>query len=153
MQLNTVVLPAPFGPMSAVMSPRPAWNERSLTATRPPKRMVRCCTSRTGSFVQRIASGDWVMDAEVAISRAPPSGTNPQLAGTGRTSAVPLLHEGARDGLALLEDHGGLPLRDQAARTPDHQGDHAEAEQEEAVLVGVEALAEDRREEAEVAQH
>jgi hypothetical protein len=32
MQLNTVVLPAPFGPIRAVMAPRPASKERSCTA-------------------------------------------------------------------------------------------------------------------------
>jgi hypothetical protein len=42
MQLNTVVLPAPFGPIRAVMSPRPAWNDKSFTATNPPNRIVRC---------------------------------------------------------------------------------------------------------------
>src|SRR6266581_5218775 len=48
MQLNTVVLPAPFGPIKAVMSPRPAVNDRSLTARRPPKRMVRWSTRNNG---------------------------------------------------------------------------------------------------------
>jgi hypothetical protein len=49
MQLNTVVLPAPLGPISAVISPRTAVKERSSTATRPPKRMVRCSTRSTMS--------------------------------------------------------------------------------------------------------
>src|SRR6185295_310285 len=49
MQLNTVVLPAPFGPISAVMAPRAAEKERSSTATSPPKRMDRCSTRSTGA--------------------------------------------------------------------------------------------------------
>src|SRR5262249_56675232 len=52
MQLNTVVLPAPLGPISAVMSPRRAANEKSLIATRPPKRMLRCSTRSTGATLE-----------------------------------------------------------------------------------------------------
>jgi hypothetical protein len=57
MQLNTVVLPAPFGPISAVMAPRAAVNERSFTATRPPKRIVRCSTASNGSAGAPISRG------------------------------------------------------------------------------------------------
>jgi hypothetical protein len=39
MQLNTVVLPAPFGPMIAVISRGRAPKETSSTASRPPKRI------------------------------------------------------------------------------------------------------------------
>src|SRR5262249_38846591 len=56
MQLNTVVLPAPFGPISAVMSPRRAVKERSLIATRPPKRMLRCSTLRIGATFESAAA-------------------------------------------------------------------------------------------------
>src|SRR6516164_7355780 len=49
MQLNTVVLPAPFGPMRAVISPRRALNESSLIASRPPKRMVNRSTRSTAA--------------------------------------------------------------------------------------------------------
>ena len=38
MSANSVVLPAPLGPISAVMRPASAVNEASLTARRPPKR-------------------------------------------------------------------------------------------------------------------
>src|SRR6478736_2118748 len=48
-QLNTVVLPAPLGPISAVISPRPAAKEKLLMATSPPKRMLRCSTRRMGT--------------------------------------------------------------------------------------------------------
>src|SRR5262245_17292937 len=57
MQLNTVVLPAPFGPISAVMSPRRAVKERSLIATRPPKRMLRCSTLRIGATLESAGAG------------------------------------------------------------------------------------------------
>src|SRR6516225_2620872 len=36
---NSVVLPAPFGPISAVMRPASAVNDAPLTARRPPKRI------------------------------------------------------------------------------------------------------------------
>ena len=45
MQLKTVVLPAPFGPINAVILWRSAVNERPLTATTPPKRMVEAADS------------------------------------------------------------------------------------------------------------
>jgi hypothetical protein len=49
MQLNTVVLPAPFGPISAVILRRSALKDRSLTATMPPKRIDSRSTDRMGS--------------------------------------------------------------------------------------------------------
>src|SRR6187455_602588 len=38
MMANSVVLPAPFGPISAVMRPASAVNDAALTASNPPKR-------------------------------------------------------------------------------------------------------------------
>src|SRR5262245_63441556 len=43
---NSVVLPAPFGPISAVMQPAWALNDTSLTASRPPKRFDTRSTCR-----------------------------------------------------------------------------------------------------------
>src|SRR5262245_60734315 len=40
MQLNTLVLPAPFGPISASSSPRSTESETPSSTTRPPKRSV-----------------------------------------------------------------------------------------------------------------
>src|SRR5690554_994741 len=40
-RLRVVVLPAPFGPMMAKISPSWTSNDRSLTAARPPKRRPR----------------------------------------------------------------------------------------------------------------
>src|ERR1700694_519226 len=41
MQLSTLVLPAPFGPMSANSSPFSTASETSSSTVRPPKRSVR----------------------------------------------------------------------------------------------------------------
>src|SRR6185295_2787064 len=57
MQLNTVVLPAPFGPISAVISPRPAVNEKLLMATSPPNLMLRCSTRRMGTGPEASVAG------------------------------------------------------------------------------------------------
>src|SRR5262245_45017769 len=46
---NSVVLPAPLGPSSAVMRPRSAENEAPSTASRPPKRFETFSTCSRGS--------------------------------------------------------------------------------------------------------
>jgi len=55
MQLNTVVLPAPLGPISAVISPRLAWKDRSPMATSPPNFIDRCSTLRIVSVMDGLA--------------------------------------------------------------------------------------------------
>ena len=50
MQLNSVVLPAPFGPMTAVISPRRAAKDTASTAVSPPKRIVRLLDVQRSSF-------------------------------------------------------------------------------------------------------
>src|SRR4051812_35242989 len=45
MQLNAVVLPAPFGPTIETTLPRPTSKPRSLTATSPPNFLVMLLTS------------------------------------------------------------------------------------------------------------
>src|SRR4051812_15906177 len=47
MQLNAVVLPAPFGPISPTISHSSTRRSRLSIAVRPPKRMVRSRTSST----------------------------------------------------------------------------------------------------------
>src|SRR4051812_41056742 len=47
MQLNAVVLPAPFGPMSPTISHSPIDMEKSSSACRPPKRIDSWLTSST----------------------------------------------------------------------------------------------------------
>src|SRR5438094_6418566 len=45
MQLRTLVLPAPFGPISANNSPAWAANDTSSSTVRPPKRKLKCSTA------------------------------------------------------------------------------------------------------------
>src|SRR5437762_11783103 len=47
--LISVVLPAPFGPMTAWISPGATDRDTSPVATRPPKRLVSPLVSSTGS--------------------------------------------------------------------------------------------------------
>src|SRR5580704_8240337 len=59
MQLKTVVLPAPFGPINAVILCRSAVKSRPLTATTPPKRMVRPSTVRMVSPFIPVLPGEF----------------------------------------------------------------------------------------------
>src|SRR5690349_6401526 len=54
MMANSVVLPAPFGPISAVMRPAGAANEAWSTASRPPKRFETPSTRSSGSGTGRL---------------------------------------------------------------------------------------------------
>src|ERR1700733_828230 len=47
-RLNSVVLPAPFGPMIALRSPGMILSDTPFTARRPPKTLHRSLSSRTG---------------------------------------------------------------------------------------------------------
>src|SRR3972149_6382099 len=47
MQLSTLVLPAPFGPISASNSPGSTANETLSSTVRPPKRRLRVSTARS----------------------------------------------------------------------------------------------------------
>src|SRR2546421_790873 len=113
MQLKTVVLPAPLGPISAVISLRAAVKERSPMATRPPKRMVRWSTRSSGS---------------------------PSCAGI---SAVTLSDEFSGNRLLLLEKDRRLARRHEAAWPPAHDQHHCDADGEHAVLGGIETLRDD----------
>src|SRR5437660_888557 len=44
-RLNKVVLPAPLGPINAVIRPSRAASQTSATAARPPNRLLTCLTS------------------------------------------------------------------------------------------------------------
>ena len=50
---NNVVLPEPLGPISPVIWSRRSSKLMSLTAVRPPKRLVRCSTRKKGAFIGR----------------------------------------------------------------------------------------------------
>ena len=58
--LNSVVLPAPFGPISAQISPSPTVNDSCRRATMPPKRTV---TSETSTSAAMASSPPWVLRA------------------------------------------------------------------------------------------
>src|SRR5258708_16362197 len=51
---NKVVLPAPFGPISAVMRPGKAANDALFTASRPPKRLETFSTWSRASATVRL---------------------------------------------------------------------------------------------------
>src|SRR4030065_1449842 len=50
MQLNKVVLQAPFGPIKPMISPCSIWKEIWLLATTPPKSLIRSVTSRNATL-------------------------------------------------------------------------------------------------------
>src|SRR4029453_14540554 len=54
---KSVVLPAPLGPISAVMRPSGAARDAPLTASRPPKRQVTRSTTSKGSAMSRPLGG------------------------------------------------------------------------------------------------
>src|SRR5437762_8430807 len=108
MQLNTVVLPAPLGPMSAVISFRRAVRERSPMATRPPKRMVRCSTCNSGTL-------SWA-----AIS------------------AMTLSDELGGNRLLLLQEDRRLARGNETARPPAHDEHHGDADGKHSKLGRVE---------------
>src|SRR5215831_2195090 len=63
MRWKLVVLPAPFGPISATVSPSRTVKLRSCTARRPPKRLERLVTTRASAiggrpFAFRSGRGD-----------------------------------------------------------------------------------------------
>src|SRR5262245_13140572 len=51
MHANSVVLPAPFGPISATISSFPTSSDTRSTAARPPKDLERARTSSTARFL------------------------------------------------------------------------------------------------------
>src|SRR6516164_5346763 len=61
--LNSVVLPAPFGPIRAQISPACRSNETPPTATRPPKRTVTSRTHSSGASVTIVALDEGGMQA------------------------------------------------------------------------------------------
>src|SRR5437016_340990 len=53
MQLNSVVLPAPLGPISPMISPGSMASEISRLASRPPKRLVEASTRSSDAIALR----------------------------------------------------------------------------------------------------
>src|SRR5215471_8256091 len=54
---NSVVLPAPFGPISAVISPVCAVSEARSSASKPPKRLDTPSTRSSGSAMAALQGG------------------------------------------------------------------------------------------------
>ena len=93
--LNSVVLPAPFGPMSAVISPSRTSMLTSFTALRPPNWTVTFSTrSRTLSFAgsavcasaaamtSASTGGSFSASSASACPRMPPNASHPTPAGS-----------------------------------------------------------------------
>src|SRR5579862_4942120 len=119
MQLNTVVLPAPFGPISAVTVRSSTSKLRSSIASNPPKRMVKCSTrSKVGAV--------------------------PEL-------TMAFFDQVGGNTLTLLQKHRRLAARDKSSRPPYHDQYHGEAEDEHAILGGIEGRAENPFKEIEFA--
>src|SRR5919197_4230037 len=72
MQLNRVVLPAPFGPMSPTISPLSMSSETLLLAVRPPKRLVTDSRLKSGAIA--LAIGRHGPRRSVAAFTAEPAG-------------------------------------------------------------------------------
>src|SRR5690242_13722529 len=94
MQLSTLVLPAPFGPISASSSPGAAAKETSSSTTSPPNRRVR--RSTTSSAIPPPAPAI-LLDVAIAAPRS------------GRSAEVELLHVGM-----LAQPLGGAVEHDAA---------------------------------------
>ena len=56
MQLSTLVLPAPFGPISANSSPGSTAKDTSSSTVKPPKRRLRCVDGKLSHTTS--ATGD-----------------------------------------------------------------------------------------------
>src|SRR5512141_186211 len=57
MMANSVVLPAPFGPISPVIWPAATVSEAAFTASKPPKRQDIRSTDSRGSVIRGLALG------------------------------------------------------------------------------------------------
>src|ERR1700675_1964342 len=66
---TSVVLPAPFGPITAWISPGSTASPTSLAAIRPPKRLVSPAVSRSGSAMRRTRRAPAIDQAEQARFR------------------------------------------------------------------------------------
>src|SRR6185312_3011514 len=95
---NSVVLPAPFGPMRAVIRRAEADSEAPLTAIRPPKPRETASTARRGS-----------------ATRPSPHGFSQR-------------HEAARQRLARLHKGAGKPARRKRDHQHEHAAEYHQIE-------------------------
>src|SRR5688572_4125316 len=105
MQLNSVVLPAPFGPMIPTISHRSARRDTSERACTPPKRIDTCEVSRT---VSAAGSRSDIVDRHLLVGRDPPEAA----AGQPLLPRAGQLPEAAREAGEHHEQEDG----------PEHQG-------------------------------
>ena len=123
MRLKSVVLPAPFGPMIAWIAPLRTWKLTSLTATSPPKPLVRPLTSRTSSrsfhstgaaAATGSTSGRWTASRSAAVLDR------------GDGDGLLAAYQSIVDGDALREQPVEQPR--QAAREDKRDAEHDDAE-------------------------
>src|SRR5262245_34102855 len=117
---NSVVLPAPFGPIRAVTRPASMASETSSTASKPPKRLPTCSSRSSGSAMRPL-------HGRCTPARNPP----PQ----GRQQAGNATRRKSHDqDERTAEDHEVEPGRvadgelGQFAERPDHKGAEQRAE-------------------------
>ncbi len=120
-RLKKVVLPAPLGPIRAVMAPR--WISRwsTSTAVRPPKRRTMSSTTRIGSGL-----------------------VDPGSCGTSARAAAPAAAVRV-DGVAVVGASAGIErqlllVAEDALRSEDHQQHQRQADQDEADLADLRAV-------------
>src|SRR6516225_2808739 len=131
-QLSTLVLPAPFGPISASSSPASTWSDTSVRTASPPNRKDSCSTeSSTIGALRRPLSQRPVAPAFLAtglteiglLNLAPPA----QLGGRAFQYDAPVLEDvavigdGERDACVLLHQQNGDAELLPDARDPPHQ--------------------------------
>src|SRR4051794_23673090 len=132
--LNSVVLPAPFGPITEWMRPGSTARSTALTAVRPPNRMVRFRTSRIGVVTRPLPR---------SVTRPAPLGQQPvrpephhydqhepedHQAPVGQAERHPALSGGGLE-LVINQPRGDLVEPHQQDDAPEHPGPRAEPAQ------------------------
>src|SRR5574344_1630311 len=123
MPLNTVVLPAPLGPMMAKISWGKSCSATPSTATRPPKRMLRSCTSSKCSLCML-----WSFLCNRGQGADPTPGATDgagMRSGLGVWEMAPVFWAD----VDLIALHG-----QQTLRAPDHHEDHDQTKNQHAVF-------------------
>ena len=123
-------MPAPFGPITATRSPRPAASETPRNATRSPKRLTRSRASSTGATA---CGGLWAALVSTAISLAESSAVKllfvgDVVGGVGRrtlAALLPMLRDRHRPDFVIVNGEnaaGGVGITERTARELFDQG-------------------------------